>query len=1374
MPRLRRQVRSVQATLKPQLIRQLKAKKAKLLHYYNTELEKQVRERTVEQRAVITSLNAALLQLQQQLQQAQTELDEYQRASDALRESEPRFRSLIQTAGSVIICLSLSYEIVEWNLQAECIYGWKREEVIGKNYVELFLPETVRATVIANINKVLAGEPPKDFENVILSRDGRKRILNCNITRLMNTEGVPSGVIVIGQEIPACKAAEREIYFQSRLLDAVGQAVIATNLDGTIIYWNRYAETLYGWLAAEVLGQNIINITPAQVSKEQAFEIMSRLQLGESWSGEFLIQRRDGSCFPVMVNNAPIHDAEEKFIGILGISAEITERKLAEEALAASEAKFRSLIQNSSDIITILDRDGVIQYESDSIEKILGYKPKDLIGQNCFDLIHLEDVSNIIKIFHEFIENPGMTLTVEYRWRHQDGSWCALESTASNLLTNPFVAGIVVNSRDITERKAAEAALKQANENLEIRVEKRTAALREANNQLRQEIMERQQAESALCRSEQQLSDFFENATVSLHWVGANGNILRVNQAELNLLGYTREEYLGHHISEFHADPEVINDILERLSRNETLHNYQAQLRCKDGSIKYVLIDSNVLWEDGKFIHARCFSRDITEHKLLEDTLRESEERFRCLSACSPVGIFLTDIYGNCTYTNPCYQAICGCTFEESLAQGWLHFVHPEERDRVFSDWLAYTREGREYASEFRLLVGEGIVRWVHVRSSPMFSDQDELIGHVGTVEDISESLRQTTLRKLAEAELHRREQEFKALAENSPDIIARFDREFRHIYINSAVERSVGISPQTIIGQKPSELELPPETSTYFQQSLQHVLDTKEEWIIEWNSPIQYGSKYYQSRLVPEFNRDSSVESVLAVSRDITTQKQTEQALRDALQRLNFHVENSPLAVIEWDSNFRVSRWSPEAEKVFGWHSDEVLGLSPNKWQFIFASDIKAVNSTMARLIDSSEQRNVSRNRNYTKDGSVVYCEWYNSALLDESGKLVSLLSLVLDVTERKKMEEALRESEQRFRTMADTVPAMIWVAEVNGVSTFFNKAWLDFTGRSLEQELNNGWMESIHPDDLYSFIDTYYSAFHDRKQVQAEYRLRRADGNYRWVIDMGIPRNTPDGSFAGYIGSCIDITERKRAEEEIINALNKEKELSELKSRFVSITSHEFRTPLSVILSSAELLEYYGEQWSPEERLQQLHLIQSSVQHMNQLLNDVLTIGKAEAGRLEFNPARLELVEFCRALVAEIQLTDAGHTIVFVSQYPVLMACIDKKLLRQILSNLLSNAIRYSAQGRAIRFELAYHNEEATFQIQDEGCGIPVEDQSRLFEPFHRATNVTNITGTGLGLTIVKRCVDLHQGRIMLASQVGVGTTFRVCLPLHNQLRS
>ena len=245
-------------------------------------------------------------------------------------------------------------------------------------------------------------------------------------------------------------------------------------------------------------------------------------------------------------------------------------------------------------------------------------------------------------------------------------------------------------------------------------------------------------------------------------------------------------------------------------------------------------------------------------------------------------------------------------------------------------------------------------------------------------------------------------------------------------------------------------------------------------------------------------------------------------------------------------------------------------------------------------------------------------------------------------------------------------------------------------------------------------------------------------------------------------------DITERKRSEAEIRTTLERERELNEMKTRFVSMTSHEFRTPLTTILSSAELLKHYGEQWKITKQHQYLRKIQTAATHMTELLNDVLLINKVEAGRIEFDPQPLMLNGFCQEIIEELQITTEQHQLVLRSHLPDISYAIDRKLMRHIITNLLSNAINYSPSGGEVLVGLKATDEQITLWVQDHGIGIPDDAHPTLFESFVRGPNVGTISGTGLGLAILKKSVELHQGQITFDSTVGEGTTFIVNLPV------
>jgi PAS domain S-box-containing protein len=435
-------------------------------------------------------------------------------------------------------------------------------------------------------------------------------------------------------------------------------------------------------------------------------------------------------------------------------------------------------------------------------------------------------------------------------------------------------------------------------------------------------------------------------------------------------------------------------------------------------------------------------------------------------------------------------------------------------------------------------------------------------------------------------------------------------------------------------------------------------------------------------------------------------------------------------------------------------------------------------VGKTWKVLYDEAEQKRIEQQILLT-----VQCQghWFGEAIgrrrdgiqFDQELSITALkeggfICTMRDITDRKRADEVLRESEARFRLLADTAPVLIWMSSVDSLCTYLNQGWLNFTGRTLEQEIDNGWIESLHPDDVQHCLETYQTAFAVQQECITEYRLRRFDGEYRWILDVGIPRFTPDGSFLGYIGSCIDISDRKQVEAEISKALARERELNQLKSHFVSMVSHEFRTPMTAIRTATELLQHYNQKLTDEKKTKYYGQIYTSIHHMLHLLDEILLLGKTEVGGLRYEPACFNLEEFCRELVEIFQISlDNLHTIHFTCRGECTRVNMDEVLLRHIFTNLLSNAVKYSPAGGDIRFDLTCQDRVVTFKVQDPGIGIPLKDQQHLFETFHRASNASQIQGTGLGLAIVKNCVDLHRGQVQVESEIGVGTTFTVVLP-------
>jgi len=547
------------------------------------------------------------------------------------------------------------------------------------------------------------------------------------------------------------------------------------------------------------------------------------------------------------------------------------------------------------------------------------------------------------------------------------------------------------------------------------------------------------------------------------------------------------------------------------------------------------------------------------------------------------------------------------------------------------------------------------------------------------------------------------------------------------------------------------------------------------------------------------------------------------------------------------------IAKWT---ERACGERKEIVRSARTIEDSLTFRYGSSADSLAIATLPRSLVDRLYDRDYRVDKGEFVVTTKYGANRIWDFSsaplGRLADgrrlIISMATDITERKQVEsgihflhsvtQALFESQDFHEALGVAIQKVCeatgwdfgeaWVPRVDGSTLECSPAWFSKTGgleqfRSASETLTFApgiglpgrvWL-SKQPEwrrDVSAESHEIYL----RAQVAREAGLKAGlgipliatNGVLAVLVFYMFESQDEDQQLIELISASTELglmIQRKQTEGKIRKALEKEKELTELKSRFITMTSHEFRTPLTTIQSSSELLEHYSHKWTEKKKLTHLHRIQTSVKHMTKLLNDVLIIGKADAGKLELNPVPLDLENFCRNLVEELQLNDTDeHVITFTcsqgigerkglgagswgvgeenflstseqlledssSSVPAKLPCMDEKLLRQILENLLSNSIKYSPSGSTVRFTLSYFPNQAVFQIRDQGIGIPTEDQGMLFETFHRATNVGTIAGTGLGLAIVKKCVDIHQGQIAVESEVRVGTTFTVTLPIY-----
>ena len=367
--------------------------------------------------------------------------------------------------------------------------------------------------------------------------------------------------------------------------------------------------------------------------------------------------------------------------------------------------------------------------------------------------------------------------------------------------------------------------------------------------------------------------------------------------------------------------------------------------------------------------------------------------------------------------------------------------------------------------------------------------------------------------------------------------------------------------------------------------------------------------------------------------------------------------------------------------------------------------------------------------------------------------------LTFFSDVSERKLLEHKLTSTLAEREIVLNTSVVGIAFLTPQGRFRWANPAMLTLFGGQGNGHFHS--MEQVYLDRE-QYLDVggaVAQAIRKGETFQRELQMRRLDGTVIWVSLSGQAVNH-DNLLDGTVWTALDITDRKMAEEGIRMALAQQRELNDLRSRFVSMTSHEFRTPLATILSSAEFLRFYGDRLPEDERLSVIASIESGVQRMTQMLDRVLMLGRSEAGMLDFKPRQQDLVQLCRQLCDEARSTHAGPTHVVEAQLPAepIHGWFDDKLLRHALGNLLSNALKYSPQGGTVTLVVqAQPGQDVHLAVQDQGIGIPAAEIPHLFTSFHRASNVGDIQGTGLGLAIVKNATELHGGTLSLDSELG-----------------
>lgn len=547
-------------------------------------------------------------------------------ALESLRRSEQNYRTLMEQAADAILINVPGGPFLDVNQQACLMLGYSREELLALYPQDVSAPARLHDRP-ARLDELARGQTVVT-ERMITRQDGTTFAAEVSARRLEDGR-----VQALVRDISERRRVEDEVRFQASLLAAVGQAVIAITPDGTVTYWNRAAEQIYGWTAAEAIGRKVfdLNITTDPPTEAQAW--IARVLAGESIDAEIMAHRRDGTVFPAWVSTSVLRDAAGNAVQIIGVTGDISTQKQAQADLQASEARFRSLVQNASDVIVVLGADGLVSYASPSVQRVLGYEPASQIGTDPFRLVHPDDRSRLMESFGSVVSRPGPHPPTEMRVRHADGAWRTFEASATNLLHDPAVRGVVENLHDITERKQAEASI-----HFQARL--------------------------------------LESVGQSVIATDLAGRIIYWNDAATALYGWEREMAIGQNLRSLLVPREHQPDgaqIITRLSRGERWSG-EFPLRHRDGRPLTVWTNNAPLVDEhGRLTALIGVSQDISERRQAERAI----EHLAAIVEGSDDAILSAALDGTVLSWNVGAERIFGYRADEVLGRNIAMFAPP-------------------------------------------------------------------------------------------------------------------------------------------------------------------------------------------------------------------------------------------------------------------------------------------------------------------------------------------------------------------------------------------------------------------------------------------------------------------------------------------------------------------------------------------------------------------------------------------------------------------------------------------------------------------------------------------------------------------------
>lgn len=1034
------------------------------------------------------------------------------------------------------------------------------------------------------------------------------------------------------------------------------------------------------------------------------------------------------------------------------------QNKVQSNKLVEKETQLELFVDNSKEIVYEIDSDGVYSYVSKNWTTFLGYEIEVALGKNITLFIHPEDLEMCENHLNTIAKTDKFEKEIVYRVLHKDGHyvWHSSNVKFSEKEGKPVIIG---SCRDITNYVEAKQRLIQQKEFYE-------------------KILDQIPTDVAVFDQDHKY--------------------LYLNQAAIIddglrkfIIGKDDFEYAKHTGRDDSSAKQRRTKFLQAMESKKMIQWEDNTTSPFTRSTYYHNRKLNPVFDkNGNFEMMIGFGVDITESKKTQEEILKSKQLLSSILENIAVGILVQGPESEILENNKAACEMLGLTEDQLIGKTsfdklWkvIHLdgsdFHPE--DHPVPKAIELLKPVKNVIMGVYRPIFNDIV-WLLVDAIPVFDDLGTLLYVIASFNDITE------LKKI-EDELKESNERFTYVSQASSDVIMDWNMTTNEIVVDSSYTDIFGHSVKNdkLLDSEWQSL-IHPDDKERFVLNSNNAIENKT--IFKWSDEYRYlksdGSYAYvnDKAIIIRDDKGKAIRMIGAMQ-DITDRRKLEDELRNSEAQFKGAFENSPVGMALVDLEGKYFEVNDRLCKIFGYSKQELKSLTFQEITYHKDLELDLENK---RQLDLGIRSHFSTEKRFViKDNTIIWT-LISVSIARKSENEIYYIVQVVDINERKKIELQnkllveennknktiqLNEAKNMYRFLAENSVDLICLHGLDTSFQYISPSVINILGYSPEEMVGKSPLDYAHPEDLKYLEDSFISFKDEKLNGSTTGRFLNKEGKYVWLETKG-NIVTENNIKTGIQTNSRDVTIRKEEEEIIEKTLAKERELNELRSNLVSTVSHEFRTPMTTIRTSAELIAMYleGQNFEKKPRLEkQLNTITEEIDRIVELMNSVLTISKDDAGKTKFNPVQFDLKLLCLGVIdTSFKNLKDGRMVETYFKGDNFLVFADKHLMEYSIFNLLNNAFKYSQGSGDVILKISASASKVTVQIIDQGIGIPEEDQHKLFNTFFRASNTDGIQGTGLGLYIVKTFTERNSGTVQLESALGKGTKVSLIFPILN----